>query len=145
MFSIGTHIQVMRLGYTHHGIYIGKNKVIHYSGFHEFGKKGRISTTRLSEFCGGNEAKKYKGASMLRGSVLEPTEIVNRAKSRLGEDSYNIAFNNCEHFCNWCTHNDDYSSQTAGTVENNGRLGNYTQAGGLTLFDFISPFKNLFK
>jgi len=145
MFSIGTHIQVMRLGYTHHGIYIGKNKVIHYSGFHEFGKKGCISTTSLSEFCDGSEAKEYGGDGMLRGSALAPTEVVRRAKSRLGEDSYNLAFNNCEHFCNWCTHNDDYSLQTAGTVENNIRRGNYLQAGGLTLFDVISSFRKLFK
>jgi hypothetical protein len=145
MFSIGAHIQVTRLGYTHHGIYIGKNKVIHYSGFHKFGKKGCISITSLSEFCDGNEAREYWGANMLRGSAFAPDEIVRRAKSRLGEDSYHLAFNNCEHFCNWCTHNDDYSWQTAGTVENNVRRGNYLQAGGLTLFDLIAPFKNLFK
>ena len=29
-------------------------------------------------------------------------ETVNRARSRLGEESYNLIFNNCEHFALWC-------------------------------------------
>jgi hypothetical protein len=30
------------------------------------------------------------------------TEIVRRARSRLGERSYSLLRNNCEHLCNWC-------------------------------------------
>ncbi|MCP4992000.1 MAG: hypothetical protein GY928_39900 [Colwellia sp.] len=41
MFNKGTHIQSNRLGYTHHGVYIGDNKVVHYSGFHKIGQKER--------------------------------------------------------------------------------------------------------
>ncbi|WP_073564928.1 lecithin retinol acyltransferase family protein [Archangium sp. Cb G35] len=145
MFRVGTHIQVGRLGYTHHGIYVGRNQVVHYSGFHEFGGKGSVSITTLSEFCDGQQAQEYPRARLLKGSAFLAEEIVCRAKSRLGEDSYNVFFNNCEHFANWCTHGDSYSAQTAGTVENNVRSGNYLQLGGLTLFDFISHFKGLFK
>ena len=29
-------------------------------------------------------------------------ETVERAKSRIGETQYNLAFNNCEHFALWC-------------------------------------------
>jgi hypothetical protein len=29
-------------------------------------------------------------------------ETVNRARSRIGETSYNLVFNNCEHFAVWC-------------------------------------------
>ena len=36
------------------------------------------------------------------GSLYSPKETVERAKSRLGEDKYNLAFNNCEHFALWC-------------------------------------------
>eukprot|EP00435_Cladocopium_sp_Y103_P075106 s374_g54.t1 len=32
----------------------------------------------------------------------EANQIVDRARSRLGEALYNIAFNNCEHFVEWC-------------------------------------------
>ena len=35
LYKIGSHLKVARLGYTHHGIYIGDNKVIHYAGFCE--------------------------------------------------------------------------------------------------------------
>jgi hypothetical protein len=28
--------------------------------------------------------------------------VVSRAKSRLGEQKYNLLFNNCEHFATWC-------------------------------------------
>lgn len=145
MFPVGAHIKVSRMGYTHHGIYIGDNKVIHYSGFHQFGKKGSVSITSLTVFCDGEKAQKYEASHLLRGSRFSADEIVRRAQSRLGEDSYHLAFNNCENFCNWCTHGDDYSFQTAGTAENNVRAGNYGQCGGLTVFDIIAPFKNLFK
>jgi hypothetical protein len=35
-------------------------------------------------------------------SSYSPQEIVERARSRIGENSYHILRNNCEHFCNWC-------------------------------------------
>jgi hypothetical protein len=34
--------------------------------------------------------------------LYSPAETLRRAKSRLGEDYYNLIFNNCEHFVVWC-------------------------------------------
>ena len=34
--------------------------------------------------------------------IYLPQETVNRAISRVGEDKYNLLFNNCEHFAIWC-------------------------------------------
>lgn len=34
--------------------------------------------------------------------IYSPEETVERAKSRIGENKYNLAFNNCEHFALWC-------------------------------------------
>lgn len=34
--------------------------------------------------------------------LYSPQEAVQRAMSRLGEESYNLALNNCEHFAIWC-------------------------------------------
>lgn len=34
--------------------------------------------------------------------LYSPVETLRRAKSRLGESSYNLIFNNCEHFVVWC-------------------------------------------
>ena len=35
-------------------------------------------------------------------NIYAPEEIVHRAESCLGEDDYNLFFNNCEHFACWC-------------------------------------------
>ena len=40
-----------------------------------------------------------KGKKM---TIYSPEETVKRAKSRLGEDRYNLVMNNCEHFAIWC-------------------------------------------
>jgi hypothetical protein len=38
-------------------------------------------------------------------------EVTRRARSRLGEDSYRLLSNNCEHFCEWCLRDDHRSHQ----------------------------------
>lgn len=94
----GDHLYSPREFYTHHGIYIGDNKVIHYSGFCNGMNRGTICEASLSTFANGNEVK-----------VLPRTfrrynhqETIKRARSRLGEDMYDVLLNNCEHFVNWC-------------------------------------------
>ena len=41
-------------------------------------------------------------------------EIVKRAKSKLGEQGYNILFQNCEHFVTWCRYGKESSQQVRG-------------------------------
>lgn len=86
----GDHIKVMRSAYSHHGIYIGKRKVIEYND-------GIVQESTLIDFANGDNIL----------LVNEPTEyskeeIVQRAKSRLGEFEYNLLYNNCENFATWC-------------------------------------------
>lgn len=38
-------------------------------------------------------------------------DVVRRALSRVGKDSYHLLRNNCEHFCNWCVHGTPRSAQ----------------------------------
>ena len=38
-------------------------------------------------------------------------EIVERARSRIGEQRYRITTNNCEHFCEWCLRGESRSEQ----------------------------------
>lgn len=140
VFKKGTHIVATRMGYSHHGIYIGNNNVVHYSGFNEFAKKGKIIKTSLNQFVLNGKLRKYEATEFLRGNQYSDEEIVQRALSRLGEDEYNVVFNNCEHFANWCTHDDDFSSQTAGMAELNIRMGN-VMGTGISLFDVINNFK----
>lgn len=91
--------------YTHHGIYCGSGKVIHYY-------KGKIRITSLSKF--GRESKTHvKGYKKCYSS----SRVVKRAKSRLGEQLYNLVFNNCEHFAYWCKTGKHTSKQVESTPE----------------------------
>ncbi len=109
----GDHIYRPIFGapYHHHGIYIGKNQVIHYQTpadesfwriFRNFGPSGRIVQTSLEEFMGGYSLDQLKIVDYSHFHVATPNTIVRRAKSRLGEDLYDVLNRNCEHFTYWC-------------------------------------------
>jgi hypothetical protein len=98
--TIGSHLVTPRIGYQHHGIYIGQNRVIHLTS------KSKVEEISLSKFTNGN------GYSIRPfQSKFSRQKIVDRALSRLGNDNYNVIFNNCEHFCHWCIHNEHRSQQ----------------------------------
>ncbi|KAB7653422.1 lecithin retinol acyltransferase family protein [Plesiomonas shigelloides] len=103
----GDHLVSSRLGYQHHGLYIGNGKVIHYSGFSELFDKGSIQITTLDDFGQGHSVSVINHPI----SIYDANERVERAYSKLGEDSYNLIFNNCEHFVNWCFNGFKTSSQ----------------------------------
>lgn len=91
----GDHIYIQNLGYTHHGIYIGNNRVIHYTkGYDE---QPVVQTDSLDNF--GPKSCLFKKAS---SANYTRDEIISRAYSKLGENGYNLIFNNCEHFVRWC-------------------------------------------
>ncbi len=96
----GTHLYANRLGYEHHGILIENAQVIAYL------KEG-VSITSYEEFAAGDNV--YVVHHDNRKYSYE--ETVQRAHSRLGEDEYNLASNNCEHFANWCVTGEEYSTQ----------------------------------
>ncbi|WP_043229835.1 lecithin retinol acyltransferase family protein [Pseudomonas sp. CF161] len=106
-YPTGTHLVVGRGMYTHHGIYVGRKRVIHYSGMASGIDKGCIESTSLAAFC---QDKKPRIRTYKKTYFSGPT-ICRRARSRLGEDQYNILFNNCEHFANWCVTNLHTSAQ----------------------------------
>ena len=112
--KVGDHLVSKRFGYTHHGIYIGHNKVIHYAGFCEGFKAGKVEIADFETFS--QKQKTYiKSHSKAKYSVKQ---IVDRAQSRLGEDKYHLISNNCEHFVYWCIYGEHKSQQinTAKTV-----------------------------
>lgn len=97
MPDLGDHIFAQRLGYTHHGIYIGDGRIIHY-----WADKVQIDTI---------DVFKNGGSLCVMSVQSSPTkyshkEIINRAYIRLGEDKYNLIINNCEHFARWCRNGD---------------------------------------
>lgn len=110
--NIGSHLVSQRIGYRHHGIYVGKGNVVHYSGFADRMNTGRIEETTLEKFSAGSGYKVKNHDNRVYSSAT----IVKRARSRIGEDLYDLFSNNCEHFVNWCIEGDHKSTQVdAGT------------------------------
>lgn len=106
----GSHLSVSRGVYEHHGIYIGNNQVIHYSGFAEAFNKGCIEQTTLEKFLDGRD--QFTVVNYPTNKVLYTNQqIVERASRCLGEDNYNLVFNNCEHFACWCVTGEKRSEQ----------------------------------
>ena len=104
--QVGDHLVTPRTGYTHHGLYIGNQEVIHYEG--KFGSdSGRIAKVTLAEFCEGASCRVRDYPLRVYGRK----ESVERAYQRLGECDYNVVFNNCEQFVAWCIMGIGYSEQ----------------------------------
>jgi cell wall-associated NlpC family hydrolase len=95
--SLGDHIYVRRLVYSHHGIYTGDGSVIHYTGEEKEKKHPLIRETDIEAFLKGGKLKMrtYK-------KRLPPSETLGLAKRHLSDNSYSLAFNNCEHFATYC-------------------------------------------
>ena len=96
--ALGAHLVTSSRGYTHHGIYVGRGMVVHYAGLSRRLHSGPVEEVTLPRFSLGRPI----GISRDREATYSPQEIVRRARTRLGENSYHVLRNNGEHFCNWC-------------------------------------------
>ena len=104
--QVGDHLVTPRAGYTHHGLYVGNQEVIHYEG--KLGSdSGRIAKVTLAEFCEGASCRVRDYPLRVYGRK----ESVERASQRLGESDYNLVLNNCEQFVAWCIMGIGYSEQ----------------------------------
>ncbi len=101
----GDHIRVNRVVYYHHGIYVSDNKVIHYNTEGDgdgLSGNAKVLCTSLDDFLEGGKCQ-VRNYSSYEKKLLFPAGIIaKRAKGKLGEKGYNLVFNNCEHFANWC-------------------------------------------
>lgn len=92
--------------YEHHGIDCGEEAIIHY---YKGGDVPTITSTPRELFArGGRIFVKPRSLAFL------PQIVVQRAKSRLGEQRYDLLTNNCEHFANWCKTGRSDCEQLAG-------------------------------
>lgn len=104
---LGAHLVTPRFGYLHHGIYAGEGRVVHYSGLSLSLRNGPVLEVSLAVFAGGRGfSAKNDTPARYAGTVA-----VARARSRLGENRYRVATNNCEHFCAWCLQGESRSEQ----------------------------------
>ena len=106
--SIGAHLVTPRVGYIHHGIYVGWGTVVHY-GAYAAGRWRRrpVEEISLAHFAHGHRV----WVRPARKRSLPGAEIARRARSRLGEDRYRFLSNNCEHFSEWCVNGEHRSPQ----------------------------------
>jgi hypothetical protein len=89
------HLQVPRQHglFNHHGIDLGDGTVAHYL-------EGRaILRSPLQEF---SRDQPLSVVEYPKGSCSPAGVTLRRAMGRLGEQNYNLLFNNCEHFAHWC-------------------------------------------
>lgn len=107
----GDHLRVRRCGYWHHGIDCGDGTVIHYAGEMLEKKDAVLRRTPLAAFAKGGtvEAVPYRKCD-------SPDLVIVRAESRLGEASYRLVRNNCEHFARWCKTGRSASRQVQRTI-----------------------------
>ncbi|GMW02300.1 MAG: hypothetical protein AMXMBFR84_34360 [Candidatus Hydrogenedentota bacterium] len=114
----GDHLRVRRSGYWHHGIDCGDGTVIHYQGHPLQPRRAHVARTSIHDFARGGDYDVVARASYEDGS-----RVLARAASRMGERSYHVFRNNCEHFASWCSSGRSASPQVrramlkvAGTV-----------------------------
>jgi hypothetical protein len=94
----GAHLATSRRGYTHHGVYAGLGRVVHYAGISGLWQCGPVEEVSMAQFVNGHPVRIVEHFE----PHYSPEEIVRRARSRIGENDYRLLTNNCEHFCNWC-------------------------------------------
>ena len=93
VLAAADHLEVPRQHglFNHHGIDLGDGTVAHYLEGRE------ILRSPLEEF---SQGQPLKVISHVEASPVGVT--LRRAMGRLGEQDYNLLFNNCEHFATWC-------------------------------------------
>ncbi|CDF34602.1 unnamed protein product [Chondrus crispus] len=106
------------LGYWHHGVMCPDGTVIHYTTGSHLRDKVQPRSKRRAKIIRTNLDNFRKDAPAIYDVVPGPTaprlpveEAVARAESRLGEATYNLLFNNCETFANWCVSGEGKSRQ----------------------------------
>jgi hypothetical protein len=98
------HLQAPRQHglFLHHGIDLGDGTVAHYLEGREILRSPR------EEFSRGQP---ISAVDYPEGSCSPTGVTLRRAMGRLGEQRYNLLFNNCEHFAHWCKTGRHRSSQ----------------------------------
>jgi len=98
--ALGAHLVTPFLSFTHHGIYCGDGRVIHYGALMYDIVRKPVEEVSLEEFAGGRPVFVVEHGEACHVA----DEIIRRARTRLGEKSYRLFTNNCEHFVEWCLH-----------------------------------------
>lgn len=96
----GDHIRVYRGGYYHHGIDIGDDTVVHFTGEPFKKTEAMIKRTSLIEFL--NKDSDYEIVVYPPGVSMHPDQVITTAIHHIGQSGYKLFSNNCEHFACFC-------------------------------------------
>ena len=102
ILAAADHLQVPRQHglFRHHGIDLGDGTVAHYLEGREILRSSRDDFSQGQPVVVVDHVKASPAGVTLR-----------RAMSRIGEQNYNLLFNNCEHFATWCKTGRHHSGQ----------------------------------
>ncbi|HET9863953.1 MAG TPA: lecithin retinol acyltransferase family protein [Steroidobacteraceae bacterium] len=98
--AIGAHLLTPWLGFTHHGIYVGDGRIVHYGALVYDIIRRPVEEVTLEAFAQGRPLFVVEHTHV----CFDAAQVVRRARSRLGENRYRLFTNNCEHFVEWCLH-----------------------------------------
>src|SRR5262245_46745571 len=73
---VGAHVVALRRGYTHHGIYVGAGKVVHYAGLAGRLQRGPVEEISVAGFAAGYPMGVTSGAP----PKFDSWEVVHRAR-----------------------------------------------------------------
>jgi len=104
---VGAHLIVPWLGFTHHGIYAGAGRVVHYGALMYDIIRKPVEEVSFDGFAEGRPVFVVEHGE----ECLDAELVINRARMRLGEKRYRLFSNNCEHFVEWCLHDVSRSFQ----------------------------------
>ena len=116
---MGSHLVTPRRGFIHHGIYVGRGNVVHYKSAVRRLCRDPVEEVSLARFALGRTISIRAHAA----PRFDGEEVMRRARSRIGEARYRLLSNNCEHFCEWCLHDEPRSYQVERLLNLPRRLG----------------------
>ena len=95
--ALGDHLLISWGAYHHHAVDAGDGTVIQYGSGLGTGSIPVVEQVSISSWPAGR--KIHVVSEVAR---FAPEQILDRARSRLGERDYCLLTNNCEHFVRWC-------------------------------------------
>ncbi|MBN3761379.1 lecithin retinol acyltransferase family protein [Burkholderia sp. Ac-20365] len=104
----GDHLVAQFAAYKHHGLYLGNDHVMQYTGPSSGAPTGLIECVSLATFAEHTTVTVFDHPRRTYGREAS----IARAWSRHREATYHLWENNCEHFVFWCIEGEHASLQT---------------------------------
>ncbi|MEE8399837.1 MAG: lecithin retinol acyltransferase family protein [Desulfobacterales bacterium] len=122
----GDHIYVKRDNkfYSHHGIYMGGGRVVHFAGSLREKVDPVVHEITLAKFLRGGAIRRRYHRERLPSRIT-----LQLAGQQLTEESFSMVWNNCEHFATYCATGKKTSWQVRNAIYGVG-----TVAAGIALF-----------